>query len=174
MEDDKIEGATESDSAIPYYGEPVLAWEVDEYPRVERSRRWYVLASLVATALIIYAVVTANFLFAVIVLMIGVITLATSFSEPTRVEVIFTTLGMVVGSRFYEYRAIKDFSLAYNPPLVKNLYVTFTSPLTPFLSIPLEDTDPNEIREHLMAYCQENLDRTEESLTDRLQRMYKL
>ena len=50
----------------------------------------------------------------------------------------------------------------------------FRSVLNPLLSIPLEDTDPNDVRDGLGAYCAENLERTEESLTDRLRRVYKL
>ena len=52
-------------------GTPQLEWEVDEYPAHQRSKVWYILAAVVGVALIIYAVATANFLFAVIILMVG-------------------------------------------------------------------------------------------------------
>jgi hypothetical protein len=42
------------------------------------------------------------------------------------------------------------------------------------LAIPLEDTDPNIVRECLLPFCPENLDRTQEPLTDRLKKRYKL
>lgn len=176
MEDEQVQEIETADAAPagPYYGEPLLSWEVDEYPRAERSRRWYLLASLVAVALIVYAVATADFLFAVIILMAGVITLVTSFAKPQRIEIIVTTLGVIVGSHFYEYKGVRDFSIAYDPPHVKILYLDFRSPFNPLLSIPLEETDPNDVRDCLGAYCSENLDRTEESLTDRLRRVYKL
>ena len=164
----------EGETAAPYYGEPLLHWDVDEFPRAVRSRRWYIVASAVAVALIVYAVVTANFLFAVIILMASIITLVTSFSEPRRVEVILTTLGLVIGDRFYEYKTVRDFSIVYEPPSVKILYLDFSSPLIPLLSIPLEDMDPNDVRDRLGIYCAENLHRTDESLTDRIRRVYKL
>ncbi len=158
----------------PYYGDPLLQWEIDEFPRVQRSRLWYVIASAVAVALIIYAVATADFLFAIIILMAGIIMLVSSFSKPNRIEIFVTTLGLAVGDRFYEFKNIRDFSIVYDPPHVKLLYVSFHSPLEPLLSIPLEETDPNDVRDFLGAFCAENLNRTSESLTDRLRRVYKL
>ncbi|TAL49831.1 hypothetical protein EPN81_04520 [Patescibacteria group bacterium] len=155
-------------------GSPQLEWEVDEYPAHDRSKRWYIIAAVLGVSLIVYAVATANFLFAVIILMIGVITLLTSFVPPDRVPVVITNTGVVVSDMYYDFQAIKDFSIAYDPPHVKNLYFEFHSPWHPLLTVPLEDTDPNEVRDLLLPYCLENLQRVEENLTDVLRRLYKL
>jgi uncharacterized membrane protein YobD (UPF0266 family) len=155
-------------------GSPQLQWEVDEYPQHGRSQRWYLVAAVLGVALIIYAVATANFLFAVIVLMIGVITLLSTFVAPDRVPIVITNTGVVVADMYYDFEAIKDFALAYDPPDVKILYVEFHSAWQPLLSIPLEDMDPNQVREVLLPYCIENIHRTEERLTDMVRRLYKL
>ncbi|MBI4256740.1 hypothetical protein HY626_01635 [Candidatus Uhrbacteria bacterium] len=155
-------------------GAPQLEWEVNEYPMHQRSRLWYIIAAVLGVALIIYAIATANFLFAVIILMIGVITLLSSFVPPDRVPVVITNTGVVVSDMYYDFQAIKDFSIAYDPPQVKNLYFEFHSPWQPLLTVPLEDIDPNEVRELLLPYCLENLQRVEENLTDVLRRLYKL
>ena len=155
-------------------GSPQLEWEVDEYPMHQRSKLWYILAAVIGVALIVYAISTANFLFAVIILMVGVITLLSSFVPPDRVPVLITNTGVVVSDMYYDFQAIKDFSIAYDPPHVKNLYFEFHSPWQPLLTVPLEDIDPNEIRDLLLPYCLENLQRVEENLTDVLRRLYKL
>ncbi len=155
-------------------GQAVVSWEIDEYPRAVRSRNWYAVGGLIGVALIVYAVATANFLFAVIILMAGVITLASDFKRPDRVSVALTTTGLVVGDTHYDFRAMRDFSIAYEPPEVKLLYVTFRQLWQPMLSIPLEDTDPNLVRKELLPFCLENLDRTSETLTEVLRRVYKL
>ncbi len=159
---------------IQAVGAPLANWQIDEYPREQRSTRWYVVMGLAAAACIIYALATANFLFAVIILMIGVITLVTTFQEPARMDVFITTTGIVIGNSFYEFRSINDFSIVYDPPHVKLLYVTFVQAWRPMLAIPLEDVDPNEVRDQLLPYCLENLNRSSERLTDRLRRVYKL
>lgn len=155
-------------------GRPLYSWEVDEYPRHTRSVYWYIIGAIVGVALVVYAIATANFLFAVIILMIGVITLLSTFLPPDKIPVVITNTGVVVGDMYYDYDAIRDFSIAYDPPEIKYLYFEFLSPWQPLLSIPLENNDPNEIREHLLSYCMENLDRTEETLTDIMRRLYKM
>ena len=47
-----------------------------EYPSFEKHRRgtmWYIIAMLITGALIVYAVVTSNFLFAVLIVLIAFI-----------------------------------------------------------------------------------------------------
>jgi len=156
------------------YGRRLLTWQVDEYHQHARSRTWYILGAIVSVALIVYAIATANFLFAVIILMIGIITLLSTFSAPDKIEVILTTTGVVLGNAFYPYKDIKDFSLVYDPPEIKVLYLDFHKPWLPLVSVPLEEVDPNRVRETLLPFSLENLDRAEESLTDVVRRLYKL
>ena len=162
------------DASVIRLGRALVDWEIDEYPRYQRGKWWYLIGGIAGAACIIYAVATANFLFAVIILMLGVITLIGTFQEPSRVDVIITTTGIVIGGMYYEYRNIKDFSLVYDPPKVKLLYVSFRSAWQPMVAVPLENVDPNAVRDALLPFCAENLSRSEERLTDMLRRMYKL
>lgn len=155
-------------------GRRLLSWEVDEYPHFERSTAWYVAAAIVSALLMVYAIATANFLFAIIILMIGIITLITTFQAPDRVEIILTTTGVVLGETFYGYDIVKDFALVYKPPETKLLYLDFVSPWHPLVSVPLEETDPNRVRDVLLSFCVENLQRNDESLTDAVRRVYKV
>ncbi len=155
-------------------GEPILDWQVDEYTAHERSRTWYIVASVVGVALIVYSIATANFLFAVIILMVGVITLLSTFKSPDRITVMITTSGVIVGDLYYDYQSIRDFSIVFEPPDVSILYLDFHSSLHPLLAVPMQDMDPNFIRDALIPFCTENFHRNEESLTDLMKRLYKL
>lgn len=163
-----------STNQITEYGKILLSWEVDEYPNHDRSRTWYVLGAIISVALIVYAIATANFLFAVIILMCGIVTLISTFQPPEKINVAITSIGILVGEAFYLYKDLKDFSVAYDPPAVKLLYIDFQKPWQPLVSVPLEETDPNQVREYLLPFCVENLERTEETLTDAVRRVYKL
>ncbi|HLD18182.1 MAG TPA: hypothetical protein VJB99_03880 [Patescibacteria group bacterium] len=165
----------EAQTAVVYpYGRPITTWQIDEYPAHQRSRFWYIGWGTIGFILLVYAIATANFLFAVILLMGAVVTLLSSFRPPGKLDVAVTTAGILVGGGFYAYPSIKRFSLVYNPPEVKLLYLDFEKPWLPLLSIPLEEVDPNRVREALLPFCVEDLERTDESLTDVLRRVYKL
>ena len=155
-------------------GQVVLAWEAWEFAPVERSTRWYVLAAAAGLGMLIYALLTTNFVFALIIVMFAVIMLMRDLRKPGRVQAAITTEGIVFNNEFYPFAEIKDFSVIYEPPAVNNLYLGFNSRLTPVMSIPLDDADPNEIREQLLPFIFENLERDSESLTDTLARVYKL
>ena len=152
----------------------LIAWEVDEYPAHERSLWWYLIAGMIALGLIVYAIASANFIFAIIMLMIGVIVVVSAMKAPDRVRIAVTSNGIAVDNAFYAYPQVKDFSLVYRPPDAKWLYVDFESAWNPLLAIPLEEVDPNEVRRHLLPYCIENLTRTEERFVDIFRRKYKL
>ena len=95
-------------------GQPIVEWDVDEYPQHIRSRLWYVLAGLVSVGLVIYSVATSNFLFAIIILMGSVLMLLSIFMKPARIPVVITSTGIIIGDLYYDYQAVKDFSIVYD------------------------------------------------------------
>lgn len=155
-------------------GNVITTWETWEYPPTERSTGWYVAAGSIGLAMLLYALITANFVFALILLMFAVILLMRDLKKPARVRAYVTTSGVVLGDEFYPYEKIKDFSISYAPPDIKYLYVSFQGRLQPTLSIHLDEANPNDVRRALLPYVFENLDREGESLTDTLRRVYKL
>lgn len=155
-------------------GDILLSWESWEYPPIERSGRWYAIATGIGLFCLLYAMFTANYIFAVIVIMFAMIIMMRDIKKPARLQTYITTEGVVFGDRLYTFKDIRDFSLTYDPPDVKNLYITFNSSLQPMLSIPLEDANPNLVRAALLPFAYENLARDGETLTDTLRRVYKL
>jgi hypothetical protein len=177
MEDTELQqsptAADQSSEAIDA-GDILLAWESWEYPPIERSGKWYAVATSLGLFCLIYAMFTANYIFAVIVVMFAIIIMMRDIKKPARFQTYITTEGVVFGDRLYSFKEIRDFSITYDPPEVKNLYLTFNSSLQPMLSIPLEDANPNLVRAALLPFVYENLARDGETLTDTLRRVYKL
>jgi len=155
-------------------GEIMLDWKIDEFLVQRRSKRWYLITGALGVIFVFYAIFTSNFLFAIIILMSAVVMLLTLFTKPEKISVMVTSTGVVVGDMYYDFLSIRNFSIVYDPPDVKNLYLDFYAISHPVLSIPLDDVDPNLVRNALLPFCLENLQRTEESLTDVMRRLYKL
>ncbi|MDP2631731.1 MAG: DUF2892 domain-containing protein [Candidatus Uhrbacteria bacterium] len=155
-------------------GEALVSWDSFEFPQHDRSKVWYIVTAIVGVALIVYAIASANYLFAIIVLMMGIILLVNGLHQPDQIMVHITDQGVVVGDEFFAYEEIKDFSLIYKPPHTKILYIDFISLWKPLLTIPLEESNPNVVREVLLQYAFENLEREDETLTDLFRRLYKM
>ncbi len=157
------------------YGEEIIGWEVPEYDSHERSRAWYILAGLVALCLLAYSFWVSNFLFAVIIIMAGLVIIIHDGRRPDLVRFSITGEGIVIGRKFYDYDEIRDFAVVYKPKQgVKNLYFEFKSPIKHRLSVPLLDKNPLLIRENLLKYLKEDLERTDQPLSEGLAKLFKL
>ena len=155
-------------------GDVVFAWGVNEYEKHERSRRWYVIAAAVGAALLLYSVISGNYLFALIVVLFGIILFLQDMQQPMEVSFAITEAGIVVGDKYYQFKELTNYWMVYNPPEVKNIYFSTGNVLKHRLQVPLLDNDPRPIKDFLNQFLVEDLEREEEPLSDRLGRMFKL
>jgi len=157
------------------YGKKIMSWQVPEYDKHERGQGWYIVSVIFGLFFLIYAFLSSNFLFAAIIIIGALVIIMHDGREPMKVEFGITDEGLIVGKRFYDYDEIKDFSIVYKPhQAVKNLYFEFKSVLKPRLSIPLNNLNPLPIRENLLKYLPEDLERTDQPVSEALAKMFKL
>ena len=155
-------------------GNVVFAWGVNEYEKHERPKRWYVIAGLLGAALLLYSVISGNYLFALMVVLFGIILFLQDVQAPMEVDVAITSAGIIVGSKFYPFSEFRNYWIIYNPPEVKNLYFSTNSLVKHRLQIPLLENDPRPVREFLNQFIVEDLEQEQEPLSDRLGRMFKI
>lgn len=157
------------------YGDEIISWQVPEYDKHERSKSWYVIATIVGILLLIYSFWTANFLFAVIIIITSLVIVIHDGREPDMVNFNITDEGIIIGRKFHDYDEIKDFAIVYKPKQgVKNLYFEFKNSLKHRLSIPLQDMNPLPIRETLLKYLKEDLERTDQSTSEGIAKILKI
>jgi len=156
-------------------GKIIASWSIPEYDKHERERNWYIIAAIVGLIFLIYSFFSGNFLFAAIIIIGAFVIIMHDGQEPAQVNFSITDEGLIVGRKFYDYDVIKDFSIVYKPrENVKNLYFEFKTVVRPRLSIPLNKMNPLPIREDLLKYLPEDLERTDQPLSEALAKMFKL
>lgn len=158
----------------PEYGQEYFGWLVDEFPRYDRGFFWYVFMTVAWVALLIYSVINANFLFALIIVMFALVMYLSNIRKANKIRFSVTDVGILVGETFYPYKDIKRYWFIYEPPEVKNLYFEFKSALSPRVSVDLGDMNPNEVRQVLNQFVYEDLNEDEEPISDFLARLFKL
>ncbi|MFC1703012.1 hypothetical protein ACFLZO_00940 [Patescibacteria group bacterium] len=154
--------------------EEYLSWEIDEFPYYERGTVWYLSMIGGGIVLLIYAVISANFLFALIILMFALILYLSSATKPRRVLFTIGDTGIRIGDTFHAYGDIQHFWFIYEPPQVKDLHLDFRSTFRPRMTVELSDQNPNEVRELLQNFILEDITKEEESLSDVLGRILKI
>ncbi len=159
----------------PIYGRLLLGWTFPEYARHKRNFKWHLLISLVLASVIFYSFLTGNFLFVVFLILFAVIIFSSDHRSPSKVSFDIFEDGIKLGeNKFYAWSDIKNFHLVYQPPQVKRLYIDLKNAFLSDLSVPLGDKDPLKIRKILKEYLEEDLDRENETLMDRLNRWLKI
>ncbi|MFH1145957.1 MAG: hypothetical protein V1707_03280 [bacterium] len=150
-----------------------ISWTFKEFNSQHRSKRWYVIALVVVIALLIYAVVTINYLFALIVLLATAIVWYNQRREPNDVAVELSNQGITIQGKIYQYQTIKKFWIIYQPRH-KDLYLESNQLVLPVTRIPLAGTDPLKVRELLLQFLTEDLEQEEAPLSEQLRDRLKL
>jgi len=164
-----------------------LRWEVPEYHQPQRSRNWYIAAGVLAFICLFFSFfairswrlvplgLSSNFLFALIVIIAAIIMIINASEPPLMIRIELGPDGVKVGQKFYDYDDFKNFAVLYKPKQsVKNLYFEYKSSVRPRLSLPLRRLDALLVRNFLIKYLTEDLDRTEMPLSEQLTKLLKL
>jgi len=158
-----------------HHGRVLLSWSFPEFEKHQRTFGWYTLAMVSGIALLIWAIIERNFLFAIIVLIVATIVYRQTVREPADVLFQISEDGVEIGGQaFYEFRELQNFWIIYEPPEVKKIFFTFRGRLRPDLIIPLMDQNPLTVRQILRQYLPEDLERESEPTTETLGRMLKI
>jgi hypothetical protein len=157
------------------YGDEVFTWPVPEFEKHDRPKSWYIGGIAIGIIFIIYAIYTSNFLFAVIIIIGALVLIMNDGHEPHKVRFSITDEGLLVGKKFIDFDELKNFSIVYKPrENVKNLYFEYKNSFKYRLSISLLDMNPLPIREYLLKYLTEDLERTDQPLSEGLAKLFKL
>lgn len=151
-----------------------FVWETPDREERVRGPRWYLIMSGIALAFVAYAIITGNFLFAFLILLIAIILVLAGNQAPENILVQVGKNGIVVDGKLYEFKDLNSFSIIYQPPEVKVLYIESNKIYQPRLRLFLQDQNPVALRTHLKAYLNENLDLQEEHLSDIVARLLKI
>jgi len=153
--------------------EILMTWKTPAYAHYERGAWWYVILGLSAGGLLVTAFWTDNFLLAVLVIMAAVVLVIQGSVHPSVVDVEIGSAGIRVGENFFAYRSLDNFWIVYDPPL-KSLHLTVPRSLLGMVHVPIDDQDPNQIREHLKKFVREDLTKDSEPILESISRILRI
>ena len=156
------------------YGKILAEWTVPEYIKYQRTLTWWIVAGGIAIALLIHAVITSNFLFVIILFLIGLIVLVHERRQPDNIEFMILEGGIAFGERFYSFKELKSFWIIYEPPTTNLLYLETDHVFRKELPIHLENQNPLFVRKVLLDFLDEDLDKEEEATEEQLARLFRL
>lgn len=152
----------------------IIEWPVPEYRQHSRSRRWYIIALSAFALLMLYSLFTANFLFALLLIIAGIIIVLQDKRQAPSIAFAILDNGIALGRDFYDYGKLKSFWIFYEPDEAKTLFFEFKNKFRPRLSVPLFDKNPLHVRAELLKFLTEDVSRENEPVSEQLSRLLKL
>lgn len=149
----------------------VIAWIAPEFEYREKSKNWLLFAAVIAFALFLFALLTENILFALLVIIAFFALLSYGFKQPHEIKFAVTAKGVRIESTLYPYENLRSFWIFYQPPDIMILSIHSKKTVMPYIKIPLGNQNPVPVRRLLIKYLPEK--RQQESLIDHLSRRLK-
>jgi hypothetical protein len=154
-----------------YSRRALLHWKAPEFEKNEWDRKWYLVATLILAAIIIYALVSNNPIMAITFILIGIVGYIHLQKEPRILDFMISHEGIIASNEIYEFKSIQSFWIFYEP-FIKVISLRMKGKVMPHMHIPIHDQDPAKIREELLKFIPE----VEQDLTlvDNLERALRL
>lgn len=150
--------------------EILMKWEAPEFIQFDRPKSWYIILLGVAILLVIYSLITKNFLLAIIVVMLAIVINTLTRKKPDTLKVAVTQKGVLINDNLYTFEEDLDtFWILYSPPDLKTLNFGRRQRFAPQITIQLNNANPLKVRELLLEYLEEDVER-EEHVADRVSR----
>lgn len=173
-------------------GEIYATWQFPEHIKHIRSKKWYILFSLVYLVILLIAIFGLYIplapgssaikfgidfdrspLLAIIMVMFAIIYMYLERKDIENFSIAITEDGILLNNKLIEYRDLNDFYIIYYPPQIKNLYLQPKNFLSRLIVVPLEDENPVLIRKALLQYLPEDLAKEHMPTTESISRLIK-
>ena len=152
---DETPSAGKSTEAPPQQLPGSIEWKTVAEPNIRSIRDRVIVISIIAAGFIIGGLLTQNYLFAILALLVAITLIMLSVREPKEIAFAITARGVRIDDRIYEYDNLKSFWIFYDPPHHKELSVESKKVFMPYIKLPLESTDPVQMRRFLKTFIPE-------------------
>ncbi|OGE79127.1 MAG: hypothetical protein A2751_05815 [Candidatus Doudnabacteria bacterium RIFCSPHIGHO2_01_FULL_46_14] len=149
-----------------------IIWSAPEFIHYPKGPKWYLVLGIFGALLVGYFFFKKDFLTAMMFILLFLMAFFFSRAKPRQMRIILGPRGVTMNDSHIPYQQVKTFWLVYEPPDIKTVNFETSAYLNRFLTLQLEDQNPSEVRDFLLDYLPEDLDR-EERISDKISRTLK-
>lgn len=145
----------------------LISWTAAEYRPREQHQYWFLIPGGIALLFVIVGILSKNYFFIAFIALAFTTFMLYVRSNPRRMRFSITPDGIFSGKKLHEFKTLKSFWI-FERPEGNELSLHTSSLLSPYLRIPLEGADHNEIKKILLTVLLE--EEHQEFLSDQIAR----
>jgi hypothetical protein len=130
-------------------------WKALEFPKKKKNKSWFIIPGLITIALGIFALLTDNILFLIAIVLTFFVFYVYANKEPRIIKFKINEKGIEIDEKLHDFDSLRSFWIFYNPPEQKELSLRSRKTFLPYIRIPLDKENPNEIRKFLSDFLPE-------------------
>lgn len=134
--------------------QPLIAWDAPEHIHIEKNNDWYWAVGIITITAVALAFIFNNIIFGILILVCSFALVVHSSKAPRTFHYEINDRGIMINDRLFPFLTLESFWIdAHETPpkiLIKS-HKTFM----PFLTIYIEDVDPEVVRDILLNYISE-------------------
>ncbi|MBI2476375.1 MAG: hypothetical protein HYV67_03985 [Candidatus Taylorbacteria bacterium] len=131
-----------------------LVWETFEYVYREKSADWYWAVSIIAVSMAVTSVLFNNVLFAIFIALSFFTLMLYAKRKPHLLQIRLDERGIQEGRARHPYSSIESFWVESRFGDFK-IIIKSKNKASPYIIIPIEDVNADEVRNHLKKYLPE-------------------
>jgi|SRR3989344_7197266 len=131
-----------------------ISWGALEYVYKEKTREWFWAFGIIVLSITAASIILDNYLFAVLVILSAFIIIMFSFRRPNLVDFELNRSGVVIEKNLFPYASLDSFWVEENDAR-KKILIKSKKIMMPLIVIPLEENDPNAVRDFLKQFISE-------------------
>lgn len=131
-----------------------ISWQAPEFEYIEKGPDWYWAVGVIATTLIVAAILFENLLFSLVILFATIALVTQANREPDILEFTIDRRGVRIENTLYPYASLRSFWVE-NTEHEQQIILQSQKNLMPYIIVPIAEVDPEEVRDYLLQFLPE-------------------
>ncbi len=128
-----------------------ITWKTFEHIHTDKTNDWYWIVGIVTITLATISIILNNIIFGILIIVASFALTLHASRKPNLIDIVVGPTGILVGKILFPYTNLESFWVETrdgHPRLILKSKKVFM----PFISILLEDTDPDEVHDYIGKY----------------------
>lgn len=134
--------------------EEKIQWKAFEYNHREKSSDWFWAVGIIAFSVATAAIIFNNIIFGIFIILSAFTLCLFAARKPLLINIELNSKGIVVDKRMYPYQTLDKFCVSQGSH-GDVIILKSKKAILPYVTIPADQVDPQEIKEYLSRYLDE-------------------